>query len=87
MGFTLSVFSHLDFYFDKFIQEHSQDPKAELYLPNVLNEIISKNEARVKMLSSGERWFGVTYKEDKASVARNIQGLVHRGIYPANLWQ
>ncbi len=87
MGFTPSVFSHLDFYFNEFIQEHSQDPKAELYLPNVLNEIISRNEARVKVLSSGERWFGVTYKEDKASVAQNIQGLVHQGIYPANLWQ
>lgn len=87
MGFTPSVFSHLDFYFDKFIQEHSQDPKAELYLPEVLNEIISKNKARVKVLSSGERWFGVTYKEDKTLVAQNIQALVHRGIYPANLWQ
>jgi len=87
MGFTPSVFSHLDFYFDKFIQEHSQDPKAELYLPNVLNEIISKNKARVKVLRSGESWFGVTYKEDKAFVAQNIQGLVHRGIYPANLWK
>ncbi len=87
MGFTPSVFSHLDFYFNEFIQEHSQDPKAELYLPNVLNEIIGKNEARVKVLSSGERWFGVTYKEDKASVAQDIQRLVKRGIYPANLWK
>jgi len=87
MGFTPSVFSHLDFYFDKFIREHNQDPKAELFLPEVLNEIISRNKARVKVLSSDEQWFGVTYKEDKASVAQNIQELVHRGVYPANLWQ
>jgi choline kinase len=87
MGFTPAVFSHLEFYFDRFIQEHSQDPKAEYFLPVVLNEIIRRHKARVKVLSSEENWFGVTYKEDKALVIQNIQDLINRGTYPKNLWK
>ena len=87
MGFTPSVFSHLEFYFNKFIQRYSQDPKAEYFLPDVLNEIIRFHKARVKVLSSEENWFGVTYKEDKASVIQNIQDLIKKGIYPKNLWE
>jgi choline kinase len=87
MGFTPSVFSHLELHFEKFIQEHNQDPKAEFFLPNILNQIIKKTKVQVKVLSSEENWFGVTYKEDKNSVAQNIQKLVKKGIYPRNLWE
>jgi len=87
MGFTPSVFSHLNFYFERFIQEQSQNIKAEFFLPDVLNKIIGANKARVKVLKNGENWFGVTYKEDKATVTQKIQELVHRGIYPENLWK
>ena len=87
MGFTPSIFSHLEFYFERFIQEQSQNTKAEFLLPSVLNKIIGSNKARVKVLKTGENWFGVTYKEDKAIVIQKIQELVHRGIYPENLWK
>jgi len=87
MGFTPSVFSDLELHFEKFIQEHNQDPKAEFFLPDILNQIIKKTKVKVKVLSSEENWFGVTYKEDKNSVTQNIQNLVNKGIYPRNLWK
>lgn len=87
MGFFPSVFPHLKLCFEKFIQEHSQNPKAELYLPNVVNEMIKTKAAKVKILSSDEDWFGVTYKEDKAKAIKKIEELVKRGIYPRNLWR
>jgi len=87
MGFTPSVFPHLKLYFEKFIQEHSQNLKAELYLPNVVNEIIKAKAAKVKILSTDEDWFGVTYREDKAKVIKRIGELVKKGMYPRNLWE
>jgi dTDP-glucose pyrophosphorylase len=87
MGFTPSVFSHLEFYFERFIQEHSQNAKTEFFLPDILNKIIQTNKARVKVLKTGENWFGVTYKEDKTAATQKIQDLVHEGIYPENLWE
>jgi NDP-sugar pyrophosphorylase family protein len=87
MGFSPSVFPHLKLCFEKFIQEHGQNPNAELYLPNVVNEMIKAKAAKVKILSSDEDWFGVTYKEDKAKAIKKIEELVKRGIYPRNLWK
>jgi UTP-glucose-1-phosphate uridylyltransferase len=86
MGFTPSVFSHLEFYFERFIQKHSQNAKTEFFLPDILNQIIQSHKARVKVLKTEENWFGVTYKEDKTAVTKKIQDLVHQGIYPENLW-
>jgi bifunctional N-acetylglucosamine-1-phosphate-uridyltransferase/glucosamine-1-phosphate-acetyltransferase GlmU-like protein len=85
MGFTPSVFHHLDSAFRRFIALHAADQKAELYLPNVVGEIVKANKARVKVLKTNETWFGVTYKEDKASVKSKMQELVHRGYYPSPL--
>jgi len=87
MGFAPSVLFHLRFYFEKFIYEQSQNLKAELYLPNAVNEIIKSNAASVKILSTDEDWFGVTYKEDKALVTKKIKELVRKGIYPTDLWK
>lgn len=86
MGFTPSVFPHFKFYFKEFIQKHSQDLKAELYMPNVLNEIIKEKKARVKILMTDESWFGVTYKEDRALAVKRIRALINRGVYPRDLW-
>ncbi len=87
MGFFPSVFPHLKLCFEKFIQEHSRNPRAELYLPNVVNEMIKAKVAKVKILSSDEDWFGVTYREDKTKAIKKIEELVKRGIYPRNLWK
>ncbi len=86
MGFTPSVFQHLERAFRNFIALHSADKKSELYLPNVVGEIVKSGKARVKVLKTNENWFGVTYKEDKAIVKSKIQDLVRRGNYPSPLW-
>jgi choline kinase len=87
MGFSPFVLPYFKFFFEKFIQEHWQNVKAELYLPNVVNEIIKAKAAEVKILSSDEDWFGVTYKEDRAKVIKRIAELVSKGIYPRDLWK
>ncbi len=86
MGLTPSVFYHLEYAFRSFIALHAADQKAELYLPNVVGEIVKSGKARVKVLKTNDNWFGVTYKEDKAIVKSKLQDLVRRGYYPSPLW-
>ena len=86
MGFTPSIFSHLENAFDEFIPEGIHDLKAELFLPNVVGDLVRAGKATVKVLSTDERWFGVTYKEDKEIVSGRISELVEKGRYPSPLW-
>lgn len=60
--------------------------KGEYYLPAVISQLISEGKARVKVLTSADKWYGVTYKEDKPSVVAAIAALTARGLYPADLW-
>ena len=65
----------------------ANDPeKAEYYLPSVVSQLIAERKARVKVLTSGDKWYGVTYKEDKESVKNAIRSLVKSGLYPVSLW-
>ena len=86
MGFTPSIFNHLNSFFKKFIHEFSYDLKNEFYLPTMVNEIIRMNIARVKILNTNDNWFGVTYKEDKVVTTQKILELVKNETYPENLW-
>ncbi|MCR5234322.1 MAG: nucleotidyltransferase [Lachnospiraceae bacterium] len=61
--------------------------KAECYLPGVVDELLKEDRATVKVLKSADRWFGVTYKEDKPFVAESIKALKEKGEYPEELWQ
>ncbi len=85
-GFTPSIFDQHQHQFVDFIQEHGQNPKAEFYIPTVVNTMIKRNEGKVKVLTSGDKWFGVTYKEDKPIVEQNLLVLIDKGIYPSKLW-
>ena len=85
-GFTPSFFGFLNEKFSRFIPQNTDNLKAEFYIPSVVNELIEEKRARVKVLHSDASWFGVTYKEDKAGVMENIQGLVASGRYPKKLW-
>ncbi len=85
-GYTPRLFKYLEKYFNGFIQENSMDPKAEIYLPIVVNRMIREEVARTKVLETDENWFGVTYKEDRPKVLAMINKLVERGIYPSSLW-
>jgi hypothetical protein len=48
--------------------------------------MLKEGRAKVRVLSSSDRWFGVTYKEDKENVKKSIQDLKNKGIYPERLW-
>lgn len=85
-GFTPSIFNHFQPLFIEFLQQHSQEEKSEFFIPTQVNTLISQNQARVKVLSSRDSWFGVTYQEDRPQVIRNIQTLIEQGIYPDQLW-
>lgn len=85
-GFTPSYFEFLNEKFSSFIPQNTDNLKAEFYIPSVVNDLIEEKRARVKVLHSDASWFGVTYKEDKAGVMKNIQDLVASGTYPKKLW-
>jgi UTP-glucose-1-phosphate uridylyltransferase len=86
-GFPASVFKHLEKKFKSFILSNYQNPKAEFYIPLAINELLSENEARVKVLSTPDSWFGVTYKEDKESSIKKLNSLIANGVYPKKLWE
>lgn len=60
--------------------------KCEYFLPFVVDELIQEKKAEVTVLQSKDRWYGVTYKEDKPTVVKAIQALKNQGLYPQNLW-
>ncbi len=85
-GFTPSIFEHLKSQFATFLQERGQEEKSEFYIPTVVNNLITAQEARVKVLSSTASWFGVTYREDRPTVIEEVRKLVSQGVYPEKLW-
>ena len=85
-GFTPGLFGELETGFTAFLEERGSDLKAEFFLPDIVGRLIDEGRARAKILPSGERWFGVTYQEDRPTVERAVRGLVARGVYPERLW-
>ena len=60
--------------------------KAEYFLPSVVNKEINDGNAIVSVLTTGEKWHGVTYREDKENVCREIARMTETKIYPSPLW-
>lgn len=86
-GFTPTLFDHLDREFDHFLSDHGMDLKAEFLIPTVINTLVQQQKISVHVLESQERWFGITYREDREKVINTIQKLVANGIYPHSLWK
>jgi len=86
-GFTPAVFEKTKALFQKFVEENHENPKSEFFIPLVADDLIKNNEATFKVIPTAEKWFGVTYKEDKPIVQENISKLVSDGVYPENLWK
>jgi len=61
--------------------------KSEFYLPYVVDQLIKNKRCRVNVLTTSEKWYGVTYSEDKATLVDAIAGMCHRKKYPSNLWE
>jgi NDP-sugar pyrophosphorylase family protein len=85
-GFTPSLFAELEARFPDFLREAGDDPKAEFLLPEVVSDLLAEGRARVRVLPTQERWFGVTYPQDKAWVKAGIRELIESGVYPSPLW-
>lgn len=85
-GFTPSIFRHLREGFITFLEERGRDDTSEFLIPTLVNSLIAKRLARVKVYPSPERGFGVTYREDLPGVATRIGELIACGNYPRRLW-
>ncbi len=87
MGFTPSLFGYCTGSLVLFLRERGKDPKAEFYLPGLVNELIRTGRVRMKVLPTPATWFGVTYAGDKPVVMQKIAQLVREGVYPEKLWR
>ena len=88
-GFTNSMLPEIRDRFAAFLSENlSKNPlKCEYFLPFVVDELIREDKAEVTVLKSKDRWYGVTYREDKPVVVAAIQSLKDQGLYPQKLWE
>jgi len=88
-GFTNSILKELEQRFAAFLdRELPKNPvKCEYFLPFVVDELLKEGKAEVSVLKSVDRWYGVTYKEDKETVVNAIKGLKEAGLYPEKLWE
>jgi len=85
-GFTPAFYEFARAEFKNFLRDRAHDPKAEIFIPLVVNKLVKAGMASVKILPSRDRWFGVTYREDKPKVMAEIGRLVAAGRYPSPLW-
>lgn len=73
--------------FSEFLDQLGDDGmKSEYLLPKIIDRLLSENKASVKVLETNDKWFGVTYKEDKPAVAAAIRSLIEQGTYGKNLY-
>lgn len=87
-GFHASILTELERRFAAFLEKGlKENPiKCEYFLPNVVGELLKENRAVVTVLESKDRWYGVTYKEDKPVVVQAMKELKEQGVYPEKLW-
>ena len=88
-GFTGSFLKELDERFAAFLKKNIEvNPlKCEYFIPFVVDELLKEGKAEVTVLKSIDRWYGVTYKEDKETVVKAIQNLKNEGKYPEKVWE
>lgn len=85
-GFTPDLFDHLRSMFHDFLERDGKEMKSEFLIPSVVNNLIHANTKHVKVLRTDSSWFGVTYKEDKPYVVKQIQELIDNDEYPNKLF-
>ncbi|MCU0916759.1 MAG: nucleotidyltransferase [Planctomycetes bacterium] len=85
-GFQPSIFTPLQAQFAQFLRAQGHEKKAELYIPAVVDTLVTGGAATVRVLPSAETWFGVTYRADKALAGACIRKLIDEGLYPEKLW-
>jgi len=87
-GLTPSFLTEIENGFPAFLENalRTNPQKGEYLLPRKIDELLKNGKAAVKVLPTDERWFGVTYREDKEQVKEALRAMKARGLYPKTLW-
>ena len=86
-GLPVSFLDELERGFPEFLASVPDgDIKKEYLLPRIIDKLIKSGQATVKILNTPDKWFGVTYKEDKEQVVNAIRGLIEAGVYKEKLF-
>ncbi len=85
-GFHPSFISYAEAYFGEFLDKEINNPKAEFFIPLVVDKVVKSGKVNVSVIPTSAQWFGVTYKEDAPGVQASIDKLVAEGEYPRGLW-
>ena len=86
-GFTPSIFEYLEEEMKEFFDKNKNNlEKCEFLIPNSVFKRIEENKVSVKVLDTNEKWYGVTYKEDKKDLVDAISKMIKSKKYPKNLW-
>lgn len=86
-AFSLKAFTGFHKYWDNFKKTSLELPKAEALLPVAASDIVKAKEGSIKFFTSTEKWFGMTYPEDRAIVKQEIAKKIADGYYPETLWE
>ncbi|MBQ3133960.1 MAG: nucleotidyltransferase [Clostridia bacterium] len=81
-GFTPDIFDHLQEGFEAFLAENINSEKGEYLLPFLVDDLIKAGKKNVAALTTEDKWYGVTYKEDKEPVVKAIKALCDANVYP-----
>ena len=86
-GLPESFLEELEQGFPKFLDQVPEgDIKAEYLLPKIIDQLVQSGKAKVKVLHTPDKWFGVTYQEDKQAVVDAIRELIRQGVYKEKLF-
>ena len=86
-GLPAAFLKELEKGFPEFLENLKEgDIKSEYLLPKIIDKLVKAGKARVEVLETKDKWFGVTYKEDKETVVEAIRSLIAEGAYPERLY-
>ncbi len=88
-GFTPGILDYIEKDFPRFFREDvaANPAKSEMYLPMTVGQLLASKSASVKVLETGDKWFGVTYAADKPVVVAALKEMTQQGAYPDGLWK
>jgi len=86
-GFHPSIFAEIERGLHDFMRENANNPTAEYYIPNIVTDMIVTKKIAVRVISTDDNWFGVTYKQDKLMAVEAINNYIANGVYPKELWK
>ena len=88
-GFSESFVKEAEKRFPAFLDDalKTNPLKGEYFLPSVVSQLLDEEKATVKVLQSPDKWYGVTYREDKPGIVKALADMTENGLYPSPLWQ